>query len=206
MAKVVIDLSMSLDGFIAGPGDGAGHPLGQRGGEHLFDWYFSGATSRPRGSMFRPEGNNQRIVDGMFNEAGAMLTGRRTYEIARGWNGTHPVNAIPVIIVTHEIPQIVPKGKSPLIFVTDGIRSAVEKAKQAAGEKAVGIGSASVAQQCLQAGLVDELHIHVAPMLLGAGVRLFESLQDAIRLEIIEVVEAPHATHLRYGVVRCGAV
>jgi dihydrofolate reductase len=90
MAKVVIDVSMSLDGFIAGPGDGRKHPLGGRGGERIFNWYFSGDTPY-EATMFRPRGVNRKVVAEMFQRAGVMLTGRRTYDIANGWNGAHPV-------------------------------------------------------------------------------------------------------------------
>ena len=134
----------------------------------------------------------------MFRTAGAMLTGRRTYEIAGAWKGTHPVNGIPVIVLTHHVPENVPKGASTFIFVTDGIVSAVEKAMAAAGDKHVGIGGASAAQQALAAGLVDEIYLHVAPILLGDGVRLFEHLGDrSIRLEASSVLEAPKVTHLK---------
>jgi dihydrofolate reductase len=202
MAKVVIDLSMSLDGFIAGPGDGRQHPLGERGGERIFSWYFNGDTPY-EGTMFRPRGANRRVVAEMFQQAGVMLTGRRTYEIANGWNGTHPVNGIPIVILTHNPPLNVPKGKSQLVFVTDGIESAVTKAKALAKDKDVGIGGASVAQQALRAGLVDELYLHVAPILLGAGVRLFEHLGDeAIRLRKIRSLDAEDMSHLRFEVLR----
>jgi dihydrofolate reductase len=202
MAKVVIDLSMSLDGFIAGPGDGPQHPLGERGGERIFSWYFNGDTPY-KGTMFRPRGANRRVVAEMFQRAGAMLTGRRTYEIANGWNGTHPVNGIPIVILTHNPPLDVPKGKSQLVFVTDGIESAVTKAKALAKDKDVGIGGASVAQQALRAALVDELYLHVAPILLGAGVRLFEHLGDkAIRLRKISSLDAEDVSHLRFEVLR----
>ena len=202
MAKVVIDLSMSLDGFIAGPGDGPQQPLGGRGGEHIFDWYFSGDIHF-QGSIFKPKGINREIVEEMFQRAGAMLTGRRTYDITNGWNGTHPVNAIPVVILTHSPPANVPKGRSQLVFVTDGIESAVAKAKALAKDKDVGIGGASVAQQALRAGLVNEVFLHVAPIFLGDGVRLFEHLGDhAIRLRRIRALEADDVTHLRYEVLR----
>jgi len=202
MTKVVIDLSMSLDGFIAGPGDDREHPLGERGGEHIFDWYFSGDAPY-RGTMFKPKGANRRVVAEMFRRSGVMLTGRRTYEIANGWNGNHPVNGIPVVILTHKPPTNVPKGKSKLIFVTDGIESAVSKAKALANGKDVGIGGASIAQQALRAGLVDELYLHVAPVLLGDGVRLFEHLGNkAIRLRIISSLEAQDGIHLRFAVIR----
>ncbi|MGO9803163.1 MAG: dihydrofolate reductase family protein [Steroidobacteraceae bacterium] len=197
--KVVIDMSVSLDGFIAGPGDDDPQlPLGGRGAEHLFDWYFSGDAPY-RNSMFRPAGANKQVVAEMFERAGAMLTGRRTYEIAHGWNGTHPVNSIPIVILTHRPPDNPPQGKSPLVFVTDGIESAVARARELAGDRDVGIGGASVAQQALRARLVDELYLHIAPILLGAGIRLFEHLGDhAIQLRRISSVEAPHATHVRF--------
>ena len=201
MAKVVIDLSMSLDGFIAGPNDGAEHPLGERGGEHVFDWFTTGAAPGDHETRFAPEGANRQVVEEMFAETGAMLTGRRTYEIAHGWNGEHPVNAIPVFILTHDPPADPPHGRSELVFITDGIESGVRKAKAAAGDKNVGIGGASAAQQALRAGLVDEIRLHIAPILLGDGVRLFEHLGDhAVQLELLETVTGPKATHLSYRV------
>ncbi|MGO9595265.1 MAG: dihydrofolate reductase family protein [Steroidobacteraceae bacterium] len=201
MAKVVVDVSMSLDGFIAGPDDDRARPLGGRGATHIFDWYFSGKVPY-EGTMFRPQGNNRTVVAEMFQQAGAMLTGRRTYEIANGWNGTHPVNAIPIVILTHKPPPTFPKGKSEIVFVTDGIESGVSKAKALAKNKHVGIGGASVAQQALKAGLVDELLLHIAPILLGEGVRLFEHLGDeAIRLRKIGSLDAEDTSHLRYEVL-----
>ncbi|HUO19358.1 MAG TPA: dihydrofolate reductase family protein [Steroidobacteraceae bacterium] len=198
--KVVIDMSVSLDGCVAGPGDGA--PLGGRGGQQLFDWLFSGDVPF-EGSMFRPDGLNRQVVAEMFARAGAMLTGRRTYEIAHGWNGTHPVNAIPVVVLTHVPPAHPPQGRSRLVFVSEGIEAAVARARELAGDRDVGIGGASVAQQALRAGLVDELYLHVAPILLGEGVRLFERLGSReIHLRRLSTLEAPHATHVRYQVLR----
>ncbi|MBV9496412.1 MAG: dihydrofolate reductase family protein, partial [Acidobacteria bacterium] len=102
MSKVVIDMSMSLDGYVAGPDDGKEHPLGKNGGEHIFDWFFSG-TEEHGGPMFRPEpGANTAEIDRMFAESGAFIFGRRTYEIANGWEGRHPVKGLPVFILTHE--------------------------------------------------------------------------------------------------------
>jgi dihydrofolate reductase len=193
---------MSVDGFIAGPNDGVEKPLGSRNGKKIFEWYFSGSVPN-HNSMFTPKGANVAVVDEMFERMGAMLTGRRTYDIAKGWNGTHPVNAIPVVVLTHRVPDNAPKGKSKIIFVEDDIRDAVKKAKEAAGDKDVGVGGASAAQQCIKAGLADELFLHVAPILLGAGVRLFEHLgNDSIKLELIRTIESPEATHLRYRIAR----
>lgn len=202
MANVVIDLTMSLDGFIAGPNDDAEHGLGLRDGERLFDWYTTSNEPSPYGELFRPEGANVKVVEEMFETAGAILTGRRTYDITHGWNGTHPVNGIPIIVVTHKKPHYVPEGKSTIVFESD-VPTAVEKAKQAAGDKNVGISGASLAQQCLKAGLVDEIFIHIAPILLGAGVRLFDHFGDqSIKLKIIESFEGPCVNHIRYRVVR----
>jgi dihydrofolate reductase len=202
MAKVVIALSMSLDGFIAGPDDAPGHGLGARGGHRVFAWYFSGSEHHPRYPMFKPEGANWSVMERIFEQTGAMLTGRRTFDIANGWDGTHPVNAIPIVLLTHKGPADPPRGKSPLFVMTDGLDSAVRKAKQLAGEKSVGVVGANVAQQCLTAGLADEIWVSIAPLLLGAGVRLFDDgSHDSIRLEKLEAIDGPNATHIRYRVL-----
>jgi dihydrofolate reductase len=202
MGKVVVDLTMSLDGFIAGPDDGPKHPLGQRDGQRLFDWYFNGPAS-VHGELFRPRGRNIAVVDELFETTGAMLYGRRTYDITGGWKGTHPIRAVPIFVLTHRIPDKVPEGQSKIVFITDGILSALDKARAAAGPKDVRIGGASASQQALAAGLVDELYIHLAPILLGEGVRLFEQLgASSIKLERIAVISAPEVMHLRYRVLR----
>lgn len=199
-SKVVIDVSLSLDGFVAGPGDDSDHPLGGRGGEHIFDWYFGGDRAY-KGTMFKPTAENLPVVEEAFGRMGAMLTGRRTYEITGGWGGEHPVKAIPVVILTHQPPASPPKGRSKLVFVADGIESAVSKARALAKGMDVGIGGASAAQQALKAGLVDEIHLHIAPILLGDGVRLFEHLGDeAIRLKFVDGIQTEDAVHLRYSV------
>jgi dihydrofolate reductase len=204
MATVVVDLTMSLDGFIAGPNDGAQHPLGERDGERLFDWYTSAAPSGKLEARFAPEGANKRVVEEMLARAGAILSGRRTYDITHGWAGTFPVEGVnAVVVLTHRPPKDPPKGKTRFIFVTDGIERAVAQAREAAGDKDVGTCGASPAQQALKAGLADEIFVHVAPILLGAGVRLFDQLgESSIRLEKLEVIDGPHATHLRYRVVK----
>jgi dihydrofolate reductase len=201
--KVVIDLTMSLDGFIAGPGDGVEHPLGTRGGMHLFDWYTSGTEPLHNARLFRPEGVNRDIVDRMYAELGAAIFGRRTYDITHGWGGSFPVNDAPLFILTHTPPPPaqVPRGTSTITFITDGIEHAVAAARAAAGGKTVSIGGASAGQQALRAGLVDEILVHVAPYLLGAGVRLFGSFEgDGIALEKLDVVNGLLATHLHYRV------
>jgi dihydrofolate reductase len=202
MTKVVIDMSMSLDGFVAGPDDGRADPLGRHGGTHLFDWYFSGEKEYGD-PLFRPEpGANRHEVERMFAESGAYIFGRRTYEITDGWGGRHPVNGVPVFVLTHDPPADYPRGPSNLTFVTDGIESAVRQARAVAGEKDIKLGGASPGKQALAAGLCDEILIHLAPYLLGGGVRLFDALPYGIQLEKVSVSDGPFATHLRYRVVR----
>jgi dihydrofolate reductase len=202
MSKVVIDMSMSLDGFVAGPDDGKTHPLGRHGGEHVFDWYFSG-SEQYRHPVFRPEpGANRDEVERMFAESGAFVFGRRTYEIANGWGGSHPVNGLPTFVLTHEPPADYPRGPSNLTFVSDGIASAIRQARAVANGKDIKLGGASPGKQALAEGLCDELIVHLAPYLVGGGVRLFDALPHGIRLDKISVSDGPFATHLRYRVVR----
>ncbi len=204
MTKVVIDMTMSLDGFVAGPGDGKEYPLGQNDGMRIFDWYFSGKEAY-RNELFRPEpGPNLEQVKRMFEESGAFVFGRRTYDITHGWGGAHPVNGVPVFVLTHVPPpaESVPKGPSNLTFVTDGIASAIRQARAVAGGKDIKLGGASPGQQALAAGLCDEILIHLAPYLLGSGVRLFDQFRGPVRLEKVSAADGPHATHLRYRVVR----
>lgn len=200
MTKVVIDISMSLDGFVAGPEDDKAHPLGRHGGMHIFDWYSSG-TEEYGHPLFRPApGANRTEVERMFAESGAFIFGRRTHEIANGWGGRHPVNGVPTFVLTHSPPADYPRGPSNLTFITDGIESAIRQARAVAGGKDVKLGGASPGKQALAAGLCDEILIHLAPYLLAGGVRLFDTLLDGIRLEKLSVSDGPFATHLRYRV------
>jgi dihydrofolate reductase len=201
MTKVVIDMSMSLDGFVAGPDDGKADPLGRHGGMHIFDWYTSG-TEEVGDPLFRPApGANRDEVERVFVESGAYIFGRRTYDITDGWGGRHPVNGVPVFVLTHDPPADFPRGPSNLAFVTEGIKSAIDQARAVAGGKDVKLGGASPCKQALAAGLCDEILIHLAPVLLGGGVRLFDALPDGIQLEKLSVSDGPFATHLRYRVI-----
>ena len=205
MSKVVIEMTMSLDGFVAGPGDGKDFPLGKNGGMHIFDWYFSGSEEVGGSPLFKPEpGANRAEVERMLADSGAFIFGRRTYEITNGWDGRHPVHGAPVFVLTHKPPppETVPKGPSNLTFVTDGIASAIAQARAVAGGRAIRLGGASPGQQALKAGLCDEIVIHVAPYLLGDGVRLFEHFDGPVKLDKIATTDGPHATHLHYRVVR----
>ncbi len=204
MGKVSTGLSMSLDGFIAGPNDGPERPLGE-GGERLFAWYSGGDTEyRLPGTemVFEVSPQSAELLRVAHGKMGAMVTGRRTFDIANGWGGRPPLG-IPTFVVTHTVSQEWVYEGSPFTFVTDGVESAVEQAKAAAGDKDVAVGAASIAQQCIRAGLLDEIHVDLAPVLLGGGVRLFDHLGTGpIELERTEVVEAPGVTHLTFRVVK----
>jgi dihydrofolate reductase len=132
-----------------------------------------------------------------------VVTGRRTYDIANGWDGNGPLPGLPLFVVTHRVPERVPIGESRYTFVTEGVPAAIEQAKAAAGDRYVSLMGSSVPQQALRAGLLDEIQIHLVPVLLGGGVRLFDRLDPGgIALETMQVVDSPGVTHLRYRVVR----
>lgn len=204
MGKVTSGLTMSLDGFIAGPNDGPENPLGENG-MRLFDWYESGDTDYvvPSGGMtFKVSSQSAEMLRGAFSSIGAIVTGRRTFDITNGWGGKPPLG-VPTFVVTHTVAQEWVYEGSPFTFVTDGVESAVEQAKQAAEAKDVAVGAASIAQQCIRAGLLDVVHVNLAPVLLGGGVRLFEHLGTTpIDLESTRVIEAPGVTHLTFRVVK----
>jgi dihydrofolate reductase len=149
--------------------------------------YFS-CTEEYRDPRFRPEpGSNREEVERLFADSGAFIFGRRTYEITNGWGGRHPVNGAPVFVLTHNPPKEYPNGLSRLTFVTDGIASAIRQSQEVAGGKNIKLGGASPGKQALAAGLCDEIVVHLAPYLLGGGVRLFDELQTGTRLEKLAV-------------------
>jgi dihydrofolate reductase len=197
---VVVDLSVSLDGFIAGSDDGPGLPLG-RGGERLFTWMSAGPESNRVENRLTPPDASKVVIDEWMTDCGAIISGRRTFDIADGWKDGHPID-VPIFVVTHQAPT---HGEwSPRVsFVTDGIERALELAQEAAGDLKVSVCGADVAQQLLRAGTLDEIQVSVVPLLLGAGVRLFDHLgPDPIALEQIRVIESEGVTHLRYRVLR----
>jgi len=195
MAKVVALMSMSLDGYVADENDGV---------DEVFDWYFSGDVEIPIESAtmsmtFRVSKPSAGHLQALMAEIGAMLTGRRTFEKADGWGGQHAWG--PAFVVTHDVPDGWPRPGSSVEFVTDGIESAVARAKSAAGGKAVGVHGAQTIQQCLNAGLLDEINVDLAAVLLGAGVRLFDHLANTpVVLGNPSVIAGEGVTHLRYPV------
>ncbi len=203
MGKVMSGLTMSLDGFIAAPNDGPENPLGE-GGMRLFDWYSSGDTEYvvPSGEMtFKVSKQSAELLREVFSSLGAIVTGRRTFDITNGWGGKHPLDA-PVFVLTHNVPEGWDYEGSPFTFITDGVESAVEKAKAVAGDENVAVGAASLAQQCLRAGILDEVHVDLVPVLLGGGVRFFDDLGEQIELERTRLIEAPNVTHITFRVVK----
>jgi dihydrofolate reductase len=205
MGKVVADITMSLDGFITGPDDVPGRGLGE-GGERLHNWVMG----RPwryddEGRRFDPLDVDRNVLWEAMGSTGAGIIGRRMFDITGGWGGNPPggPNAS-YFVLTHSVPAEWVSTKSPFTFVTDGIESALAQARAVAGDKDVGIGGgADVIQQYLAARLVDELRLHLAPVLLGAGKRLFDHLgTQTIELERTQVVESPFATHLYFTVRR----
>jgi dihydrofolate reductase len=203
MGKVFVDITTSLDGFVAGPNDGPELPLGA-GGERLHEWVYGLASWRePHGLEGGEVSRDSEILGEAFESMGAVVLGKRMFENADGW-GDEPPFHVPVFVLTHEAREPLVKGGTTFIFVTDGIESALEQAKAAAGDKDVSVaGGAKTIQQYLSAGLVDEMQIHVAPMLLGGGIRLFDDLgAQQLKLEKTRVVESPEVTHLKFRVVR----
>jgi dihydrofolate reductase len=184
MAKVILDMSMSLDGFISAPND-------EDGGLH--NWYFS------------PSSVSAAVIAELIDSTGAIMMGRRAYNLGDQFDGyvDNPYK-VPHIVLTHHPPEKIAKGETAFVFVTDGVQSAVEQAKRAAGEKNVVIGGgANTARQCLNAGVVDEIQIHLIPVLFNRGLRLFDDINSqAIGLEKVRVIEVPNVTHLHFKVIQ----
>ena len=193
MGKVKANMSMSLDGFISGPKDDEKPDRELEALERLHDW------------MFPPKGNFQEIGGEMFKNVGAVVMGRRMFNLGeKPWEDDPPFD-MPVFVLTHQPrSKLVKEGSTMFTFIVDGIESALKQAKAAAGDKDVMvIGGANAIQQFLKAGLLDEIHLHLVPVLLGEGVRLFENTgAEHIELEKISVIEAPGVTHLRFRVAR----
>ena len=193
MSASVLYMSMSLDGYIAGPNDEVGNPGGD-GFMRLHDWFVT-----PGGEFFRPAGPAGQLIDEQ-NATGAVVIGRRLAEQVDHWGGHH--HGVPIFVLSHR-----PPGPSvatyPLVtYVNDGIESAMAQAKGAAGDRNVLVHGAYTAQRALEAGVLDELQIHQIPVLFGGGRRLFEELPSRVELEIVRVIDAPEATHIRYRVCR----
>ena len=191
MALVICGMSMSLDGYVTGPNDSREHPFGDGAGM-LHDWMFGAATAEDRALL-------QEEIDG----CGAIVMGCKSFEKNEGdggWGDGGPLGDIPCFVVTH----IQPVTSYPSVYtsVTDGVVSAIEQARNAAGDQVVGLHGATVMQQALPLGLVDEIGVHVVPVLIGGGTPLFGTLGSSITLERTQALVTPAATHPRFRVVR----
>lgn len=198
MSSTVLYMSMSLDGFVAGPNESLDNGLGD-GGERLHEWIFAGAPTEHGGVPGRPEGVDGEVMDEAMS-TGAVIAGRGTFEPAQGWGGDHH-DGVPIFILSRE--KSGPDPQWPLVTYIDDIETATAKAKEVAGDKDVLVHGATVTQLALAAGALDEIQIHLIPILLGEGRRLFEHLgTDPIELEPVRVREGAGVTHLRYRVGR----
>lgn len=206
MTVVTTDLMISLDGYIAGPNVRVpDNPAGD-GGNRLHEWIAGLASWRERQGMEGGEHNeDSELIREWFDTTGAVVMGRTMFDTGEGFWGDKPPFWAPVFIVTDRPrPYLEKQGGTSYTFVTDGIESALEQAKAAAGDRNVNVaGGAFTLQQYLRAGLIDVIQLHVLPVLMGQGLRLFDHLPaEHVELEALHVIQGPHATHLRYRVIR----
>lgn len=198
MGSVGAGFSMSLDGFIAGPNDDV---------QRVFAWMFAGDTDLKMQTGdhdidLKVSADSVEVFEERSNTIGAIVSGRRMFDVAGAWGGKHPID-VPVVVLTHNIPQEWVGKPSPFTFVTEGVEAAVREAQKLAGDKSIGVGGADVTRQCLKLGLLDEIGIDLVPVLLGQGVRLFEYLGiEPIELKSTSVSQAPGVVHLRYQIVK----
>jgi dihydrofolate reductase len=198
MSRVIGGITTSLDGYITGPNDGPERGLGD-GGERLHYWVFGGPWTYENPGRGEPIGADKEFLDTAIANGGAVVGGRNTYEAADRWGGSNPWG-VPFFIVTHH-PEEEPDGAG-FPFVS-GIDEAIARAREAAGDKDVNVmGGANVIRQALRAGHIEELSISIAPVVLGAGKRLFEEFNVPLNLERIRVLQSRFATHITYRVLR----
>ena len=208
MNTLTCHISVSLDGFVAGANQSAKDPLGQ-GGERLHEWAFNTDSWRQRHGLDEGERTTSSdVIDEVSTGVGAVIMGRKMFagagpwdESWRGWWGEDPPFHVPVFVLTHNKRDPLPmQGGTTFNFVTDGIESALEQARNAAGGNNILVaGGASAVQQYLAAGLLDELYLHIVPVVLGAGERLLDNVGDPT-LEPVQVVASPGVTHIKYRV------
>jgi dihydrofolate reductase len=196
MSKVIAGFSMSLDGFVADPDGGV---------EEVFKWYSAGGTDAEvmvgdhAVAMSREAAES--IEEG-GRGAGVLVTARRTFDLAHAWGGKHPMG-VPMVVLTHRVPEEwASREGSPFTFVTDGVPKAIDVAREIAGGRDVVVGAPSVTQVCLRLGLLDAIHIDLAPVVLGRGIRLFDHLAKPVELLVTEASGNPHVTHLTYQVIK----
>jgi len=211
MNSVTCQISVSLDGFAAGPNQSVENPLGE-GGMRLHEWAFANAGwRRQHGLEGGDEGPDSEVVEEAVAGVGAYIMGRKMFGGGEGpwdhswtgWWGDDPPFHLPVFVLTHHAREPLPMGGgTSFTFVTDGVEAALDQARAAAGDRDVAIaGGAATVQQFMAAGLLDELYLHIVPVILGSGERLLENVGDP-SLEPVKVVASPAATHVKYRVLR----
>jgi dihydrofolate reductase len=189
MTKLIADMSMSLDGRVATLDDDAGR---------LHRWFFDGDTEVLPGAPFRTSANSARLLREAFGGVGAIIGGRRYFDLADGWGGRHPMG-VPTYILTHRPPADWP-ADSTIHFVTDGLEHAITQAREAAAGKDIGIATPGTVRQCLDAGVLDEIQINLIGVVLGDGVPFFDGIAHEVSFEGPRVIEGNGVTHLRYRV------
>jgi len=199
VSNSVLYMSMSLDGYIAGPNDSPANPGGD-GFMRLHDWYGFSSTPGPEEVSVNESGPAGYFLDEM-KETGAVVSGRNTVEQVDHWGGDHH-GGVRIFVPSHRQPGPSAERYPLVTYVSDGIVSAIEQAKHAAGDRDVLVHGAYTARTALEAGVLDEIQIHQIPVLLGQGRRLFDGLDSRIELEIVRVTDSPEATHVRYRVMR----
>lgn len=200
MSNAVLYMSMSVDGFIAGPNEGPGNGLGDRG-HRLHEWFLPGADADHQGAVGRLTGVNREVMDELM-ATGAVVVGRRTFELAGGWDGDHH-DGVPIFVLSRHQPDATMQW--PAVTYVSDVTTAMGMAKDAASEKDVLVHGAGTAQLALGASVLDELQIHLIPVLLGQGRRLFENMSaDHIELELLRALDGPGVQHLRYRVRSAG--
>jgi dihydrofolate reductase len=205
MTKVIAGITISLDGYVTGPNDRLGAGLGE-GGERLHYWVFGGPWTYDDGPRGEPARVDREYLDEVFASGGAWIVGRTMHDVVDGW-GDDPGFGVPVFVVTHRAHETAVKGDTTFEFVTGGIADALERAcAAAAGKNVIVMGGADLLRQYLVAGLVDEFTLTIAPVLLGAGKRLFEGISRTdIAFERTAVIDSPFATHLRFRLTDAAA-
>jgi dihydrofolate reductase len=199
MGKVLTGASVSLDGFIAGPND--------TGFEHLFEWYGAGELAFPSTHAdvpFNLTAPDFDYLKGYVDSVGVLVVGRRLFNLVDGWGGIHPLDR-PVVVVTHHVPEdwVLAHPDAPFTFVTDGLPAAIERAREIAGAKDIGVTAGKLSSQCLELGLLDEIWFDLVPVVLGGGTPYFERFTSgAVVLDVPTIIEGARVTHLRYVVRR----
>jgi dihydrofolate reductase len=194
MTRVIASFTLSLDGFIADAHDDV---------RRIMRWYFAGDTPVPNASgiTFNVSSASAAYVAHAFTRFGAIVTGRRDFDVSRAWGGESPLGA-PIFILTHNPPPEWDKPEYPFTFVTSGVDDALAQARAVAGEKDIAISGSQVVRQALNLGLIDELAIDLVPLLLGSGIRLFETLDRPLDLELFNTIAGAGVTHLQYRILK----